>query len=149
MNALQAKLDALLDAVLALLQGSPVRVIGYGSAILIFLVAKASGRIADVSFADAVSEATVAITLVVSVVEGIRHFAFSPATAGAMQATIDALTLQAKLNQIAPVPVVPTESVTPAPDDPQPAADPAPVAADPPVADPQVADLDTTGTGDS
>lgn len=135
MSAIQAKLDALLDAVLALLQGSPVRVIGYGGAVIIYLVANAAGRIPDVSFATAVTDATAAIALLVTIVEGIRHFAWSPSSVGDLQATIDALQLQLKLNSIAP------ESVTPAPDDPLPNEVPAP-------ADP-AADPDETGTGDS
>lgn len=72
------KIKALADSVSASLSGEPARVIGYGSAVVIYIVAKASGKIADVSFDVAISQAAAAIVLVGGVVETIRRYV-SPA----------------------------------------------------------------------
>lgn len=78
-----------LDKIEALLQGEPARAIGYGAAVVVYLVAAAFNRIPDVSFNEAVADSTAAIALLVSVIELIRHYVYSPASAAAL---IDAAT---------------------------------------------------------
>ena len=56
------------------LKGEPARVIGYGSAVVIYLVANVVGAIPDVTFDNAILSGAAAITVVASVVESIRHF---------------------------------------------------------------------------
>lgn len=80
MNAQAAidKVKAVLDAAVDTLQGEPLRAIAYGAAVVIYLVARLTGRIEDVSFADAVIHAGAAAALLVSVVETARRYV-SPA----------------------------------------------------------------------
>ena len=68
-----------LDAAEGLLRGEPARAIGYGGAVVVYLVAKASGKITDLSFAEAVGQTTAATLILITVIETIRHFV-SPAT---------------------------------------------------------------------
>ena len=68
-----------LDAAEGLLRGEPAPAIGYGGAGVGYLLAKASGKIADVSFAEAVGQTTAVILILITVIETIRHFV-SPAT---------------------------------------------------------------------
>lgn len=70
----------LLDKVDSILKGEPARIIGYGAAVVIYLVAKASGNIADQTPEQALVSATAGIVSVVGVIESIRHFVFSPAS---------------------------------------------------------------------
>lgn len=75
-----AWLQALVEQANALLQGSPARAIGYGAAVVIWLVANAMGRLPDMTFDQAVTVAVTAVALLVGVVEAIRKYVFSPAT---------------------------------------------------------------------
>ncbi len=72
----------LLEKISSMLVGEPARVIGYGAAVVIFLVARASGVIPDVSFEQAVVNALAAVAVIASVIESIRHFVYSPPTVG-------------------------------------------------------------------
>lgn len=80
------RLRALLDGVSSALTGEPARVIGYGGAVVIYLVAKALGAIPDQSFDQAIGEATAAIVIVASLVETIRRYVFSAQTVKAIVA---------------------------------------------------------------
>lgn len=62
-----------------LLRGSPARAIGYGAAVIIWLVANAFDVFPDMKFEDAVSAALVSISLLVTVIESIRYFVYAPA----------------------------------------------------------------------
>lgn len=77
-------MNALLVRVEALLQGEPARAIGYGAAVVVYVVALATGK--AVTFDQAVGLAVAAIALIVPVVEFVRHYVFSPATVAAMAA---------------------------------------------------------------
>lgn len=70
----------LTDSVRNILRGEPARAIGYGAAAIIYIAAKASGRIPDQSPEEALTTAAAAITLLAGVVESIRHFVYSPFT---------------------------------------------------------------------
>lgn len=71
---------ALLDKADSALHGEPARIIGYGAAITIYLVAKLSGHIEDQSPDQALISATAGIAAVVSVIETIRKFVYSKPT---------------------------------------------------------------------
>ncbi len=73
-----AAISALLDQVRGLLQGEPLRAIGYGAGVIIYIVARASGKIADVSLDQAVIQAGAAAAILASVVETARRYV-SPA----------------------------------------------------------------------
>lgn len=77
---IKAKLGAVLDKVRDLLKGEPARLIGYGGAIVIYLVANAFGRIPDMTFDQAVSAAVAAIAIIATFVETIRRYVYSPNT---------------------------------------------------------------------
>lgn len=83
------QLRALLDKVEGVLSGEPARAIGYGAAVVIYLVAKASGKIADQSFDQAIISAGAGIGVVVGVIETIRRYVYSPATVDAMTTPVD------------------------------------------------------------
>lgn len=70
----------ILDRADGVLKGEPARIIGYGAAVAIYLVAKASGTIADQTPEQAFISATAAIGTVVGVIESIRHFVYSKPT---------------------------------------------------------------------
>ena len=76
-------LSSLADQLLALLQGEPLRVIGYGAAVIVYLVAKIT-VLPDVSFETAVLDALAAAAIVGTVVESFRHMVYSPATVAAI-----------------------------------------------------------------
>jgi hypothetical protein len=75
---------AFLDKVKKLLTSEPARLIGYGSAIVIYLVANflASKGIIDVklSFEDSIVTALAAMSVLVGIVEAIRRAVYSPLT---------------------------------------------------------------------
>ena len=77
---LRDRIVALVERLDAILRGEPVRAIGYGAAVVIYLVARASGKIADVSWPEAVGQATAAVAILASILETIRHFVWSPAS---------------------------------------------------------------------
>ena len=74
----------ILDKADSVLKGEPARIIGYGAAVVIYLVAKASGHIADQTPDQALISAGAAITTVVGIIETIRHFVYSPASVSAI-----------------------------------------------------------------
>lgn len=63
-----------------ILEGEPARAIGYGGAAIVYLVAKASGRIPDVTPEEALAQVGAALVVVASFVETVRKFVYSPAT---------------------------------------------------------------------
>lgn len=77
-NPVVAKVQAILTALRGALQGEPLRVITYGSAVVIYVVARASGQIVDVSFDEAIINATAGAAIVIAVVEFARRYV-SPA----------------------------------------------------------------------
>lgn len=83
-KSLQNTVTAFLDRVRQLLTSEPARLIGYGSAIVIYLVANflASKGIIDVklSFEDSIVTALAAMSVLVGIVEAIRRAVYSPAT---------------------------------------------------------------------
>lgn len=68
------------DGVRNILRGEPARAIGYGGAAVIYIVAKASGRIPDVTPEEALAQAGAAILVIGGLVESIRRFVYSPFT---------------------------------------------------------------------
>lgn len=85
------KLNALLDKADSILKGEPARIIGYGAAVVIYLVAKASGNIADQTPEQALVSGVAGVTTLISVVETIRHFVYSQPTVVAIaEASADA-----------------------------------------------------------
>ena len=72
-DAVKAKVIPVLDAVESVLVGEPVLVIGNGAAVIIYLVAKASGRIPDVSFDEALAQTGPALVLLNTILVAIRQ----------------------------------------------------------------------------
>lgn len=66
-------LSDLLAKASALLKGEPARVIGYGAAVVVFLVANAVGAIPDMTIDAALINATAAIATIATVIETIRR----------------------------------------------------------------------------
>jgi len=64
----------LLDAARNVLAGEPARAIGYGAAVVIYLVSKASGAIPDQSLDQSIILAAGYVATAASIVESIRHF---------------------------------------------------------------------------
>ena len=91
MNQLRSIVSATLDKVSLLLKSEPARAIGYGAAVVVYLVilvlnSRGITRFgSDLKFEDAVlvhlaASTAAAMTLVGSVVESIRRFVYSPQT---------------------------------------------------------------------
>ena len=80
----------ILDKVAELGTGEPARIIGYGGAVVIYIVAKVSGAIPDQTPEEALALAGAELAVVASFVESIRHFVFSPNTVDAIVAEGDA-----------------------------------------------------------
>jgi hypothetical protein len=80
-------INSILDKARGLLQGEPLRLIGYGAGIVIYLAAKALGNIPDLPLEQALIQATAAIAVLASVIETIRRFTYSPATVAAIVQT--------------------------------------------------------------
>lgn len=80
MNKVFDQVNALLAPVQDILTGEPARAIGYGAAAIIYVVAKLVGAIPDQTPDQALASATAGIAVVVSVVESIRHYVYSPNT---------------------------------------------------------------------
>lgn len=72
------RIKALLESVRGLLQGEPLRAIGYGAGVVIWIVAGVSGRIPDVPIDQAVVNAGAAAALLASIIETARRYV-SPA----------------------------------------------------------------------
>lgn len=73
-SAAITQLRGVIDTVAGALKGEPVLVIGNGAAVIIYLVAKASGRIEDVSFETALVQAGAAVALINTVLVTIRKY---------------------------------------------------------------------------
>jgi hypothetical protein len=56
------------------LSGEPARAIGYGAAVIVYLVARASGSIEDVPLEDAIVLTAGYVATVAGVIESIRRF---------------------------------------------------------------------------
>lgn len=69
-----------------LLQGEPLRVIGYGAAVVIWLVCNASGRFADISFDSALALTVSAAATLTAILETARRFVYSPNTVAVVAA---------------------------------------------------------------
>lgn len=80
-QALRDKANAILDTSEALLQGETARAIGYGGGLVLFLVAKAFAVIPDQSLPEALAQGIAAEGVVALLIEPIRHYVSSPATA--------------------------------------------------------------------
>lgn len=76
-----ASLEGALDKARDLLQGEIARSIGYGSALAVYFIARASGSIDDIPLETAITATAAYVTIVASVVESIRKFVYSPRTA--------------------------------------------------------------------
>ncbi len=85
----------ILDTIRDLLAGEPARAIGYGGAAIVYLVAKASGTIPDVTPEEALVQATAAIALAATFTETIRHFVYSPETVKAIIEATNAVVVPA------------------------------------------------------
>lgn len=81
----------ILDTAHLLLKSSPVRAIGYGAAVVIWLVTNAFGVLPDLTWDQAVVAATSAIAILVTIVESIRSVVTSPTT-------VERLRLQARVD---------------------------------------------------
>lgn len=75
---------SVLNTVSDILKGEPARAIGYGGAAVLYVVAKLSGNIPDVTPEEALTQAAGFLAIVASFVESIRHFVYSPATVEAL-----------------------------------------------------------------
>jgi hypothetical protein len=73
-----SKFKSLLAQVQSVLQGEPALVIGNGAAVVIYIVAKASGFQQDETFALAAAQAAGALAIINSVLVSIRQYV-SPA----------------------------------------------------------------------
>lgn len=80
MSRVIALARTVVDGARNLLTGEPVRAIGYGAAAIIYLVARASGSIEDVTPEEALVQAGAAVAIVAGVVESIRRVVYSPNT---------------------------------------------------------------------
>lgn len=73
-------INGILDAARSVLQGEPLRAIGYGAGVIIYLVAKAMGSIEDLPLDQAILQAGAAAAIVASVIETMRRMVYSPAS---------------------------------------------------------------------
>lgn len=73
-STLIATLNNVADKVRDLLSGEPLRFIAYGAAIVIYVAAKVSGTIPDVTLTEAFGQAVAAAAVVAAVVESARRF---------------------------------------------------------------------------
>ncbi len=76
--------NELLDKAEFILKGEPARIIGYGAAVVIYLVAKVSGTIEDQSPEQALVSGTAAIATIITIIESIRRLVYSPASVAAI-----------------------------------------------------------------
>lgn len=65
---------AMADRILETVSGEPLRLISYASGAIIYVAARVLGQIDDVSFADAVVQATSAAAILVTVTEAARRY---------------------------------------------------------------------------
>lgn len=87
-----SKLQSFLDSVDALLQGEPLRAIGYGAALVVVIVVAVANALGhpifgpNISIPDAITATTAAAAVLVGIVEGARRFVYSPATVARIEA---------------------------------------------------------------
>lgn len=89
MESILNAVRSLLDVLGRLLSGEPARLIGYGAAVIVYIVARVSKTLPDVSLDQALIQVAAVIALAASVVETIRHYVYSPATVRAILDQID------------------------------------------------------------
>lgn len=85
MNSLRNSVGAILTKVSALLQSEPARLIGYGSAVVIYLVvnylaSKGIGVFVPMTVEESITASVAALAILVGIVESIRKFVYSPLT---------------------------------------------------------------------
>jgi hypothetical protein len=71
-------MSAFIDRIRGLLHGEPLRAIGYGAGVVVWIVAGLSGRIPNVPIEQAVVNAGAAAALLASIIETARRYV-SPA----------------------------------------------------------------------
>lgn len=110
-KTLRSTVSAILDKVAALLQSEPARVIGYGAAVVVYLVVAGLNAMgitklgSGLSFDAAIAITVSSLTFVGLVVEAIRKFVYSPLTyiedlADENKAGHQAAHMEESLNQI-------------------------------------------------
>lgn len=93
--------NAVLDKLRDLLQGDALRAISYGSAVIIYFIARALGSIEDVSFEQAITSAGAAAAVIIGITETARRYVYSaksvanmvttpPTAAGPIAAAVEA-----------------------------------------------------------
>lgn len=85
MNSIRSIVSSILDKVDTLLTSEPARMIGYGAAVLVYLIVRIVGElkpglVPQVGFDESVGLAFSAIATLVILVESIRRFVYSPET---------------------------------------------------------------------
>lgn len=80
----------LLDLASGLLQGEPARAIGYGAAVVVYFVARASGQLDDIPLDQALILTAGYVATIAGVVESIRRVVYSPATVSQIVESIPA-----------------------------------------------------------
>jgi hypothetical protein len=83
-KALVDQIQGFIDKVTNLLQGENVLVIGNAAGLIIYFVAKVSGKIPDLTLQDAILQAGTAIVLLNTVLLFIRQNVYSPKTVNAI-----------------------------------------------------------------
>lgn len=84
-NQLRVFITAILDKTSNLLKAEPARAIGYGAAVVLYLVvrvlnAKGYVQFGQLTFEESIVATLAAMTVISGVVESIRRFVFSPQT---------------------------------------------------------------------
>lgn len=74
----------ILDKAGALLQGEPLRAIGYGAGLAIYILGKASGKITDVPLDQAIPQGASVVGALVTLVEFARRMVYSAPTVAAI-----------------------------------------------------------------
>lgn len=75
-----SRIDAILAKLQVILSGEPLRALGYTLGLVIFVAAKVSGAIPDVSLDQAFLQAAGALTVAVTLIESARRLVYSPRT---------------------------------------------------------------------
>lgn len=84
-DRLTAIVDRILDFAEDVLQGEPLRAIGYGAGVAIYFIARASGNIEDVPLDQALLQGAALAATLVGVIETARRFVFSPRSVQAIK----------------------------------------------------------------
>ena len=85
MKTLRSTISAILDKVSSLLQSEPARLIGYGSAVVIYfaanyLASKGIGVFVPMTVEESITASVAGLAILVGIVESIRRFVYSPLT---------------------------------------------------------------------